>query len=103
MKIEILLKRIKILVDIPVCENQNQKRKPIKNELRNQIITKQKGKCWICQSNMSSPFLHHIIPYDESVEKNLVALCFDCHQWITKVLHYYKKYKRPMARHFMYY
>jgi 5-methylcytosine-specific restriction endonuclease McrA len=59
------------------------KREPITQEMRNEIIENQAGKCNICDKKMKLAEIDHILPVSgggSSKKENLQALCPECHK-----------------------
>jgi hypothetical protein len=92
------IKKLERLLLIPNCENQDYKRKDIKEDLKEQIYKEQEGKCYLCNCKTTNPLTHHIIPNGESVKENLIMLCPLCHQFIHWLLKKYLGYKASAYR-----
>jgi len=74
------------LLDLKKCSDENYKRVPVSEKLRDEIKESQKKMCYLCRCKTTVPATHHIQPDGESVKENLVMLCSLCHQWVHWIL-----------------
>lgn len=99
-EINTVLEKIKRLIYLDECKDDNYKRNVVLPELKNGIYEEQKEKCWLCKCQTTVPLTHHIIPDGESKRENLVMLCPLCHQWIHWILKKYLGYRGTASPHF---
>jgi len=84
------------LLDLSKCSDDNYKRIPVPEKLREEIYEEQKGLCWLCKCKTTVPQTHHIQPDGESIKENLVMICSLCHQWVHWMLKRYLGYRGTM-------
>lgn len=81
-----LFRRLKLVLVIKKCENQNYERQLIPLPLVSRINHEQKGLCYLCMTKTSVPKTHHILPSGGNERENLVMLCLNCHAWVHWML-----------------
>lgn len=94
--IKVLQEKVKPLIDLPECLDDNYKVTTLTKELRDTVYKEQNGLCWICKCKTTVPNTHHIKPDGPATRENLVMLCNTCHIWLHGLLKKYLGYRGAM-------